>query len=39
VVVFSFVVWRRGWVRVAGVAALVATMNDDVARARELLAR
>ena len=35
----SFVEWLRGMVRFDGVDALVATMNDDVARARELLAR
>ena len=35
----SFVEWLRGMVRFDGVDALVATMNDDVARAREVLAR
>jgi riboflavin kinase/FMN adenylyltransferase len=35
----SFVEWLRGMVRFDGVDALVATMNDDVARARELLGR
>ena len=35
----SFVEWLRGMVRFDGVDALVATMNDDVSRARELLVR
>ena len=35
----SFIEWLRGMVRFDGVEALVATMDDDVARAREVLAR
>ncbi len=34
----SFIEWLRGMVRFDGVDALVATMDDDVARAREVLA-
>jgi len=35
----SFVEWLRGMVRFDGVDALVATMHNDVARARQLLTR